>query len=85
MVSATKTAMFLDLALSNGGKANKALRAMAGVLVLASFAGGATPALLEAAAMVPTKNSSPEIVSLFSTLVRALRAPTPQSQPQVAL
>ena len=69
----TSTAMLLDLALGNGGKANKALRTAAAELINAVFTGTVTPAVVAAATLVNTKNSSAEIVALFSQLIAVLR------------
>lgn len=69
----TSTAMLLDLALGNGGKANKAVRTAAAELIAAVFAGTVTPALVASAAAVNTKGSSAEIVALFSSLIAVLR------------
>ena len=69
----TTTAMLLDLALGNGGKANKALRTAAAELIAAVFTGTVTAEVVANAANVSTKNSSVEIVALFSQLIAVVR------------
>lgn len=69
----TNPAMLLDLALGNGGKANKALRAVAGELVAAVFTGTVSSALVEKARIVETKNTNAELLGAFNALVAVLR------------
>ena len=64
-----QTAMMLDLALGNGGKASKAVRTQAALLIAAAFAQNVDAQVLEASKNISTKNTSTEIVALYQTLV----------------
>ncbi len=65
-------AMRLDLALGNGGKANKAVRSQASLLISAAFAGTVDAQVLATAKRIDTKHTSAEIVSLYQMLVNSL-------------